>query len=215
MAPATEYLIQYGRPGFVGRFRSSLALSRGDRVVVRGPRGSELGEVLVPLGGPTADEGEVLRVATVEDDADEADRHARGRELLAQATHAAEQDALPLSFVDVEVTLDGCAILHALAWDACDATALLDSLAARSGFAVRLLDLSRAHTEPAEKAEKGCGKPGCGTESGGCSTCGTGGGCSTGSCSRGSVNSADELTAHFADLRRQMEVAGIVRTPLN
>ncbi|MCE9568281.1 MAG: hypothetical protein K8U57_40290, partial [Planctomycetes bacterium] len=59
----------------------------------------------------------------------------------------------------------------------------------------------------------GCGKPGCGTESGG--GCSTGGGCSSGSCSRGSVKSADELTAHFAELRQKMEAAGLARTPLN
>ena len=34
---------------------------------------------------------------------------------------------------------------------------------------------------------------------------GSGGGCSTGSCSKGSVKSADELTAYFAGLRKQME----------
>ena len=115
--------------------------------------------------------------------------------------------------MDVEITLDGGAILHALAWDACDATALLDGLAARFGLAVRLFDLSRAPAA-ADHSHAGCGKPGCGTESGGCSSCGTGGGCSSGSCSRGSVKSADELTAHFAELRNRMEVAGLARTPL-
>jgi hypothetical protein len=218
-AHATTYLIQYGRPGFVGRFRSAVALARGARVVVRGPRGSEFGEVLVSLSDASA-EGDVLRVATADDDAEEAARAARGQELLAASCAAAEDSGLPLAFVDVEVTLDGCAILHALAWDACDATALLDDLAGRFGLAVRLLDLSRAPAEPhAEPAEKGCGKPGCGTGSGGCSSgscsSGTGGGCSSGSCSRGSVKSADELTAQFAELRRKMEAAGVVRTPLN
>jgi hypothetical protein len=217
MSHATAYLIQYGRPGFVGRFRSAQALARGDRVVVRGPRGSEFGEVLVHLPDPAAEgEGDVLRVATARDDAEEASRATRGQEVLAAACTAAEEAGLPLAFVDVEVTLDDFAILHALAWDACDATALLDDLAERSGLVVRLLDLSRT---PAEPPEKGCGKPGCGTESGGCSSgscsSGTGGGCSSGSCSSGSVKSADELTAQFAELRRKMEAAGIVRTPLN
>jgi cell fate regulator YaaT (PSP1 superfamily) len=213
MSPATLYLIHYGRAGFVGRFRSALALTRGDRVVVRSPRGDEFGEVLVPMPGGESGEGDVLRAATVQDDARDAEHVARGRELLAAATLAAEDAELPLSFVDVEVTLDGCAILHALAWDACDATALLDGLAARFGLAVRLFDLSRAPAAD-DRAHAGCGKPGCGTESGGCSTCGTGGGCSSGSCSRGSVKSADELGAQFAELRRRMEAAGLARTPL-
>jgi hypothetical protein len=214
MPSATAYLIQYGRAGFVGRFRSALALARDDYVVVRGPRGDEFGEVLLPLPAAAADEGDVLRLATADDDAHRDDQAARAQELLNAATLAAEEANLPLTFVDVEVTLDGVAILHALAWDGCDATAVLDDLAARFGFVVRLFDLSRA-AAPDEPAPAGCGKPGCGTESGGCSTCGTGGGCSTGSCSRGSVKSADELTAQFAELRRKMEAAGIARTPLN
>lgn len=209
MTTPGAFLVQYGRPGFVGRFRGTAPVARGDRVVVRGPRGVEFGEVLVALdcGG---EDGEVLRVATPEDDAEFARLEATGQQLLA----AADATDLPLAFVDVEVTLDGTAVLHALAWDACDATPLLEELGARFGLTVRLLDLSRAAIPP-EPAEKGCGKPGCGSESGGCSTCGTGGGCSTGSCSRGSVKSADELTTYFADLRRKMEAAGLARTPLN
>ncbi len=219
MSLATAYLIQYGRPGFVGRFRCGFALSRGTRVVVRGPRGVELGEVLVSPAdrfATTHDDGEILRTATPDDDTATAHLDARAQELLAAASDAAVNLALPLAFVDVEVTLDAVAILHALPWDVCDATALLDDLTARFGFAVRLFDLSRAAVPGEEQTSGGCGKPGCGSESGGgCSTCGTGGGCSTGSCSRGSVKSADELTAYFADLRQKMETAGIARTPLN
>jgi hypothetical protein len=210
-----SYLIQYGRCGFVGRFRSAAALDRGTRAVVRGPRGVEFGEVLVALESADAD-GEILRPATPDDDTEAAARETRAQELLAAATTDADACGLPLSFADVEVTLDGTAILHALPWDACDATAFLESLAARFGFAVRLLDLSRTVITP-EPTEKGCGKPGCGSESGGCSSCGTGsgGGCSTGSCSRGSVKSADDLTAQFAELRRRMEEARLARRPLN
>ncbi|HVL13502.1 MAG TPA: hypothetical protein VM529_13125 [Gemmata sp.] len=213
MTSTTAYLIQYGKPGFVGRFRSADRLTRGDRVVVRGPRGDEVGEVLLPLADDSAEAGDVLRPAAPGDAALAADAAARGRDLLADAETAVAEAGLPLALVDVEVTLDGVAILHALAWDACDATPVLDRLAADHGLTVRLLDLSRAPAAAPEPS--GCGKPGCGSDAGGCSTCGTGGGCSSGSCSRGAVKSADELTAHFADLRRQMEAAGLVRTPLN
>jgi len=208
----SHYLIQYGKPGFVGRFRSALELSRGDRVAIHGPRGVEVGDVLVALPDTPDADGEVLDRAAAVDESEADHRALRAAEVLAAAAARAEKLALPLTFVDVELTLDGTAILHALPWDACDATALLDELAARFRLAVRLLDLSRASAahEPA-----GCGKPGCGSEAGGCSTCGTGGGCSTGSCSRGAVKSPAELTAYFADLRRQMEAAGIARTPLN
>jgi hypothetical protein len=192
-----HYLIQYGRPGFVGRFASESALARGDRVVIRGPRGVECGAVLVAPERPAATEdGAVLRAATPADEAEVARLDARTQVLLADASACGS--ALPLAFIDVEATLDGTAILHVLPWGECNATALLDELAARHGFVVRLLDLSRA---PAAKDPTGCGKPGCG--------------CSTGSCSRGSVKSAEELTAYFADLRRKMEDADLARTPLN
>jgi len=210
LAPA--YLIQYGRPGFVGRFRSALPLNRGERAVVRGLRGTELGEVLLSVDGPGED-GEALRIATHDDETQVTQSEARGQELLAEASDAATVQGLPLAFVDVEVTLDNFAILHALPWDACDATSLLEDLSRRYGFTVRLLDLSRTPTVKDEPSTGGCGKPGCGTESGG--GCSTGGGCSSGSCSRGSVKSADELTAHFAELRQKMEAAGLARTPLN
>jgi len=217
MPEVPGYLIRYGRPGFVGRFTSALSLARGDRVVVRGPRGIELGEVLVApecFDGP--DDGAILRSATPRDDTEAADLDARVRDLLAAAETRGGELGLSIAFVDVEATLDGTAILHALAWGACDATALLDELAAESSLTVRLLDLAHA---PAAKdpTTAGCGKPGCGSEngSGGCSTCGGSGGCASGSCARGSVKSPAELTAYFADLRRQMEAAGIARTPLN
>lgn len=217
-AEPNAYLVQFGRPGFVGSFRSAQSLERGSTVVIHSARGIEPGEVLIRAnqrytGNHTLD-GDVLRIATAEDRSCLAALNARAQRLLANASQQCQVRDLPLSLVDVEVTLDGVAILHALPWDACDATEMLDELSLGSGLTVRLLDLSRgpkAETAPAT----GCGKPGCGTDSGGSSSCGTGGGCSTGSCSRGSIKSADELTAYFSGLRQQMEETGMVRTPLN
>jgi cell fate regulator YaaT (PSP1 superfamily) len=210
----------FGRLGFVGRFRSALALERGESVVIRGPRGTELGEVLIAANTSVAgtieiDGGEILRTSQPEDEARMHHFDLRGQQLLSSACERGSEVGLPLAFVDVEVTLDGVAILHVLPWRECDATELLDELAAGSSFAVRLLDLSKGPGEEKHVSSGGCGKPGCGTESGGCSSCGTGGGCSTGSCSRGSVKSSQELTAYFADLRRKMEDAGMARKPLN
>jgi hypothetical protein len=220
MSASSIYLIQFGRLGFVGRFPSALALARGQRVVIHGPRGIELGEVLVSTdtrftGTAALDDGEILRTATSDDEAETLGFDSRGHGLLAAATTRSRELGLPLAFVDIEITLEGTAILHALPWSECDATALLDELATQAGLTVRLLDLSRGGSVAEMPTSSGCGKPGCGTESGGCSSCGTGGGCSTGSCSRGSVKSSEELTAYFADLRRKMEDAGIARTPLN
>lgn len=211
MASNCQYWIRYGRPGFVGRFAGDWLFTRGDRIVIDGPRGIEFGEVLA-ISEPAEDraDGSVLRSATTDDEIESQCLFARVQLLLATASD--NPLALPLAFVDVEVTLDGTAILHALAWDECDATPFLEALAARFNLKVRLLDLSRA---PVAKDPTGCGKPGCGSESGGCSSCGTGGGCSTGSCSRGSVKSPEELSAYFADLRLKMEAASLVRTALN
>jgi hypothetical protein len=219
MPVSSVYLIQFGRLGYVGRFPSALALARGERVIIRGPRGIELGEVLIATdsrftGTTTLDDGEILRSAAREDEAETIRLDSRSHEFLATATTRGCELGLPLAFVDVEIMLDGTAILHALPWSECDATALLDELTTQTRLNVRLLDLSRG-PKPEVSTSKGCGKPGCGTESGGCSSCGTSGGCSTGSCSRGSVKTSEELTAYFADLRQKMEDAGIARTPLN
>jgi cell fate regulator YaaT (PSP1 superfamily) len=206
---ARHFLVRYGRSGFVGRFAAAVPIERADRVVVRGPRGIEFGEVLVAHDETMAAvDGEVLRVATDRDDAEAARIEERSREVLDSAI--ASRAELPLAFIDIETTLDGTAILHAVAWGACDAAELLERLGARFNVPVRLLDLSRIAVA---KEPSGCGKPDCGAGAGGCSTCGPNG-CSTGSCSRGSVKSAEDLAAYFADLRRQMERAGLARTPL-
>jgi hypothetical protein len=199
-------LVRYGRPGYVGRFRAAEAPGRGGGVVVRGPRGLELGTVLCASDGPAGidDEGDLLRAATAADDAAADRAAAMARELLAAADDLAA--GRPVAFPDAEVTLDAAAaVLHALPWAACDLDPVLVALSERFGLPVRLLDLSRTPTnpDPPEPATS-CGKPDCGSGGGGC---GTGGGCSTGSCSRGAVKSAGELTAYFADLRGKMEAA--------
>jgi len=206
-----QYWIRYGQPGFVGRFGSDSQCVRGEHVVIDGARGIEFGEVLAAseLGEAKVD-GSVLRKATAEDEFTSRGLFDRAQKLLAAASN--NPSALPLAFVDVEVTLDGTAILHALPWEECDASPFLDILAKQFDLAVRLFDLACA---PVARDSTGCGKPGCGSESGGCSSCGTSGGCSTGSCSRGSVKSPEELSAYFSDLRQRMEAASLVRIALN
>lgn len=192
------YVVQYGRLGYVGRFSGEAVAARGDRVLIRSPRGLEVGTVLgaarFSAGLDTI--GELLGPAGVEPDS------TRAEDVLAAAEELLGD--LPLTLVDAEPLLE-TVILHAIPWAACDADPLLATLSGRFGLPVRLLDLSRTPTtvDPPEP-KTSCG-PGCGTKSGGCGSCGTGGGCSTGSCSKGSVKSADDLTAYFLDLRKQME----------
>jgi hypothetical protein len=221
----SEYLVQYGRPAFVGRFGyfAGGSLARGDQVVVRSLRGSELGTVLCEaaarfahLLGPAAD-GELLRTAGP-DDLSLTERLADlGRNLLAAADRVATANGVSVTFLDAEVFLDGeSAVLHAVAWGDADLTPLLDAVSRECGLTVRLHDAARMPVAKDAPESHGCGKPGCGSGAGGCSSCGTGGGCSSGSCSRGSVKTADELTAYFADLRVRMDAHfGGQRTPLN
>lgn len=201
---AGSWLVQYGRSAFVGRFTGDATLTRGDRVVVRSPRGVELGTVLCagtgqvdPLAG-----GELLRFATP---ADLDDRGSLEQELLAAADELAI--GLPLTVLDAEVLLDRTAIIHVLPWGPCVADPVFAELSARFQMTVRMLDVSRTATSP--DPATGCGKPDCGS-GGGCST----GGCSTGSCSRGAVKTAEELTTYFADLRKKMEEQAAGRTTL-
>jgi hypothetical protein len=207
----TTYLVQYGRSGFVGRFTAdgSARFARSDRVAIRGPRGVEIGTVLCQPSEPfsqAAADGELLRAASDADETETIRLDTLGPLLLS----AADMAGLPVAFVDVELTLDGTAILLALPWDECDATPVLTDLAARFSLRVHLLDLSRSPKTNDAPDHAGCGKPGCGSGGGGCTACGAG--CSTGACSRGKVRSADELTDYFASLRQQMEASG--RTPL-
>jgi hypothetical protein len=206
--------VSYGRAGYLGRFRvpAGLTLARGEAVVVRTPRGLELGELLDPHNQTPADwpMGELLRRADDADHARAAEQSVLAGRGIDEASRQAERLGLPLTILDAEMPLDGeQLILHVVRWGDTSADDLCLALEDAFGLHVSLLDLSQP---PAPAAASGCGS--CGT-SGGCSSCGTGGGCSSGSCSRGSVRSAEELAAYFASLRAQMELDTLRRTPLN
>jgi hypothetical protein len=197
-----EYLVTYGHGAYLGRFRAAAAYVRDDRVVVRTDRGVEAGTVRERATGTAVIlVGEVLRPLTAEDEAATARHREQLVTILADAEATAAALGLPLLFLDGELLLDGSqAILQAVHWADCDASPLFAELSARHGLTVKLTDLT---TTP--KPATGCST--CGAEKSGCDTCGTGGGCSTGSCSKGSVKSADDLTAYFAGLRKQMDAA--------
>ena len=201
MAANIDYLVTYGRGGFLGRFCASSAFGRDDQVVVRSERGMEFGTVMGEagvIGPPSA--GELLRHTTAEDVHVSDQLRVRAANIVADAQALAESIGLPLLFLDGEILVDGReAILQAIHWGECDATSVFEQLSAQHGLLVKLADLT---TTP-KPAAKGCET--CGAEKSGCSSCGTGGGCSTGSCSSGKVKSADEMTAYFAGLRKQME----------
>jgi hypothetical protein len=189
------YLVQYGRSAFVGRFAANgVVVGRGERVVVETVRGVEVGSVLAVVPSPTQPDGVTLRSAgTTEHPSECNDLLGRAEQLI---------HGKPVSFVDAERLIDGTCLLHVLPWGEVELTDVCERLSAEFGTPVRVFDVSAQ--EATVDPPTGCGKPDCGE--GGCGT----GGCNT--CSRGSVKSAEELTAYFADLRRQMDDR---RTPLH
>jgi hypothetical protein len=196
-----EYLVGYGVRGEFGRFRAPAALTvqRGDRVVVRGPRGVEIGTVLRPATRrhaallPDAPAGTLLRVAGPDDEAQAERLGVQAGALLERAGRLAAELGLPLEPLDAELLLDGeHAVLHHLRWDDADLEPFARALEVEYRLHLTLSDL----TGPREEAA-GCGS--CGTGGHGCGDCGSGG---CGAC--GSVR-PDEVQEYFAGLRQKME----------
>ena len=201
----TEYLVNYGHAGDIGRFRPTEPLScqRGDRVIIRTPRGLELGSVLCECTAQQAQlldgalVGELLRPVSEEDAKIAAGISNRGRMLLDDARGLIAELALPLEILDVEITLDGHRVtLYHVRWADCDERPLVSALSKKYEAMVGLRDLAL----PA--GANACGRPDCGNQGGGtCSNCSSGG-CSTGC---GSKTLTKEVQEYFRGLRQQME----------
>src|SRR5438046_837236 len=132
-----DYLLGYGVRGDYGRFHASapLACRRGDRAVVRGRRGLEIAAVLRPAEPrhavyfPNTTVGQLLRLATPEDERTAAELHRRSDEVLTRGNLLAAQLGLPLEVVDVELLLDReNAVLHHLRWEECDVRPLVSTI---------------------------------------------------------------------------------------
>ena len=202
-----EYLLSYGALGDFGRFHpvAPLTCRRGQRAVVRSHRGVELATVLGEARPghasflPNTTVGQILRLATAEDQETARRRGEQGQRLFEDARRRAADMGLPLEILDVEFLLDGeHAVLHYLRWADFDPRPFVSSLSRKYEVHLTLQDLT--HPGPAEEEEahgEGCGRPGCGRANGGC---GSEGGCST--CG---LKKAVDLKAYFAGLRAQME----------
>jgi hypothetical protein len=217
-AHAAEYLVSHGQSGGFGRFVGLLNLCRGDRVVIRTPRGLEMGTVLCPastghiqlLAATSA--GPIVRRAEATDDDVMRRLQLLGRQIFEESRVLVSRAALPLEIVDVEILLDGAtAVIQFLGNASEDHEQLVRALQTRFNLTVLLESLALAAPEAAapeaEEHQHGCGKPDCGkVGGGGCTTCSTGGGCS--SCGSGKV----DMKAYFAHLRGKMDERS--RTPL-
>lgn len=174
------HLVRWGTLAEVAGFRAldERAYPRGTRVVVRTPRGLEIGEVLSPPGGHQAGEstvGELLRAMTPQDEllAERLERHRHAAYEACSAELAAR--GLGLVLVDVEQLFDGRSLVFYFLGDlsdpaqAAEVSALTDELA-------ETYEAQAAIRPFAELLTAGCG-PGCGTEAAagqGCTSCATG-----------------------------------------
>jgi len=201
-----EYLLSYGLAGDFGRFRAAqpLACRRGDRAVVRTHRGLEIGRVLREAAPrhahflPNTTVGPLLRLAGPDDEAAAERLRQRGRLLFDRARRSAEELALPLEVIDVELLLDGeHGVLHLLRSGTGDVRPFVSGLSREFGLHILLTDVGGPAPAP-EEEHAGCGREDCGGGAGGCSSCGTGG------CSSCGATSAP-TQEYFAGLRQQME----------
>jgi cell fate regulator YaaT (PSP1 superfamily) len=207
---AKEYLASFGLTGEFGRFRttSPLPFRRGERVLVRGPRGVEIALVLREATVqhaqflPNTSVGQLLRRVTSDDEQAERDMRIRAQEIFERGVQLAAELGLPLILLDVEALLDGDhAVLHHLRSEDADVRPFVSTLSREFAMHITLVDLSRdlkGATPQEDDEQVGCGRPDCGQrEDGSCSSCG-----SCGSC--GSVEPRD-MKLYSAQLREQME----------
>jgi cell fate regulator YaaT (PSP1 superfamily) len=167
------HLVRYGLLGHVGTFAAvdALRYPRRSRVVVRSPRGLEVGEVLAEpedRGAVDVVDGQILRRMTVQDDLLEARLQRRRHEAFEACQQLLEESAVPAALVDVEHLFDGEGLFFYFLGDPPQqATEITNRLAETYEAAVEFRKFADTLTE-------GCG-PGCGTEEakgqGGCASC--------------------------------------------
>jgi len=105
------YVVRYGRMRFLGEYTGLPGHdhARGQQVVVRSDRGTELGEVLCPASERTAQflpdppQGEILRLATLEDEEHEARLAEDRKPVFSTCQELIAKRRLQMNLVDVEL----------------------------------------------------------------------------------------------------------------
>ncbi len=182
-----NYWIRYGLRREVAKFAfEGDSLARGDSVVIRTHRGTELGEVVAPAG-----EGEaapVVRIANADDFARsvQVSREAPGHFATCQKFFS--EGIWPIDILDVEPLLDlNRTVLHYLGPHRLDASGLVAALRDLCGLDVVLepvgidVEDEDEHDHAEEEEEHTCGS--CSSGGGGGGGCGTGGGGGCSGCS--------------------------------
>ena len=171
-----SHLVRVGVMGNVGRFVSPDAVHypRGARVIIRTPRGLEIGEVLGRGTSSSPDladaDGALLRAMTIEDELLEARLVKNRAQAYDACAHRIVELGLPTVLIDVEHLFDGRSLVFYFLGE------ITPELEAITGDLAELYDAQAKFREFAKVVEEGCG-PGCGTEhaaGGGCSSCATG-----------------------------------------
>jgi cell fate regulator YaaT (PSP1 superfamily) len=193
-----SYLIRYGLTRQVGRFAADagVAYERGQTVVVRSHRGTELGDVLLDAPErtaadvPPAGSARVLRAAGLED-VELARLVDRERDNRFDSCQRVFLDGVwPIELIDVEPLLDDRrTVLHYLGPHRLDVTGVLAALRAACDLDVMLQPVGR--DVPEEEDEDATVAEAEAHDDHGCGSCGTGGGCgSSGGCGSGSTSGA-------------------------
>jgi hypothetical protein len=163
--------VRFGVLGHVGRFRAvdMVRYPRHCRVILRTPRGLEIGDVLSGAmeDQPVAD-GEILRPMTVEDQLLEA-RIDRYREQAFDAcSRLLADNGVPAVLVDVEHLFDGQGLFFYFLGE------VTPELERHTSELAEIYETEVQFRRFAETVAVGCG-PGCGTEEatgrGGCEAC--------------------------------------------
>ena len=174
MEPA--YLIRYGTAGLVGRFVADpgARYDRGQAVVVRSHRGTEIGEVLIPAPAALPADGgtaRVLRPAAAGDleRARSAERERPG--YFDDCLRVFGSGAWPVDLLDVEPLLDDKRIvLHYLGPHKLDVAGLLAVFRETYQYDVMFQPVGRDEAEAIVEADHSHEGGGCGSASG-CGSC--------------------------------------------
>jgi cell fate regulator YaaT (PSP1 superfamily) len=163
-------IVRHGMMRFLGEFHPppEVLPRRGDTVIVRTDRGTEVGEVLCPATPsvmaaiPEPTRGEVLRRATAEDQAKMAELRALREADYATATRLIEQHHLPMQLVEVERLFGGERIIfYFLSENRVDFRELVRSMVREFHTRIELRQIG-VRDEAKLLADYGdCGKPVC------------------------------------------------------
>ncbi len=158
----TTYLVRYGIPGWVAKFRGpeEPAVSLRDPVLIKTTRGLETGELLAIQRREKLPDslGDLLRPLTSDEQQHVQSLRQRSAELLEQTARLAAERHLPQQFLDAEILWDGqTAIIYYLGPHGLELADLAEEVTAGTTLQIQFQPL----IEPEVGGGCGCGSGGC------------------------------------------------------